>query len=249
MARSLVVPVDEGDETRFRLLEPVRQLAAEKLAARARPRPHATAHTQWYLELFVQLGERWRAGDDQGSWPIAARELPNLQAAFDHLVETGRIDDAQQFAVAGFGPVDIHFDTVPLFDWAPRAASLDPAHVGPFTASVCAMAAWGPLSRGDLEAAAAWLRRGAPPSNRDPATTASSPRRRSPCGVRWPARGQREFLQRSADEAMRSSDLHRQVWVSTYSGPAEEAVAAARARQQVLLALRALERCQCPAGR
>ena len=38
VGRSWVDPVGEGDESRFRLLEPVRQLAAEKLAARRRDR-------------------------------------------------------------------------------------------------------------------------------------------------------------------------------------------------------------------
>ena len=111
----MVVPVDESDESRFRLLEPIRQLAAEQLAARGEAEAARDAHTQWYLALLVRLGERWRAGDDQGSWPVAARELPNLQVAFDHLVDTERIDDAQRFAVAGFGPVNNHFDNAPTF--------------------------------------------------------------------------------------------------------------------------------------
>ena len=158
LAQSLLVPVDEGDETRFRLLEPVRQLAAEKLAARGETDGARRAHTQWYLELIVRLGERWRAGDDQGSWPIAARELPNFRAAFDHLVEASRVDDAERFTVFGYGPIACHFDSVPMYDWAPRAGSLDPDHVGPWTASLCAVAAWGAIPQDDLVGAAAWLR-------------------------------------------------------------------------------------------
>ncbi len=178
VARSLVVPVGEGDESRFRLLEPVRQLAAEKLAARGETEAARDAHTQWYLDLIVGLGERWRAGDDQGTWPIAARELPNLRAAFDHLVETGRVDDAQRFAVAGYGPIALHFDTVPLYDWAPRAASLDPSTSVPRRRQCVP---WPPGAR--FPAATSTARppgcaAARRPSNTAPATTASSwPRR------------------------------------------------------------------------
>ena len=42
VSRSLLVPVGDADETRFRLLEPVRHLAAEKLAVVARPTALAT---------------------------------------------------------------------------------------------------------------------------------------------------------------------------------------------------------------
>ena len=229
VARSLVVPVDEGDESRFRLLEPVRQLAAEKLAARGETDTAREAHTQWYLELIVGLSERWRGGDDQGTWPVAARELPNLKAAFDHLVESGRIDDAQRFAVAGYRPIDLHFDTIPLYDWAPRAASLDLTFVGPSTASVCAMAAWGAIPRGDLDRAAVWVRRGAEAIERgshDEGLVVAAAMHHVLFGGRLAL--DERFLQRSTDDALRSGELDRQVWVLAYTRRADEALAAAR---------------------
>ena len=85
-----MVPVDGAAETRFRLLEPVRQLGAEKLAGRGRHGHDAGArHTDWYLGLMDRLGAMWRAGQDQAAWPMAMRDLPNLRAAFDHLIEDG----------------------------------------------------------------------------------------------------------------------------------------------------------------
>jgi predicted ATPase/class 3 adenylate cyclase/DNA-binding CsgD family transcriptional regulator len=230
VARSLVVPVYEGDESRFRLLEPVRQLAAEKLWARGETDTAREAHTQWYLELIVSLNERWRAGDDQGTWPIAARELPNLKAAFDHLVETGRIDDAQRFAVAGYGPIDLHFDNIPPYDWAPRAVSLDLTFVGPSTASVCAVAAWGAIRQGNLDGAAAWLRRGAEAverGSRDDGLVVAAAMHHVLVGGGRLAVDER-FLQHSTDGALRSGELDRQVWVLAYTRRADEALAAAR---------------------
>ena len=167
------MPVDEGDRTRLRLLEPVRQLAAEKLASRGETDLTRTRHTAWYLDLMVRLGTMWRTGEDQASWPVAARELPNLRATFDDLIDAARIDDAEQFVVATYGPIGCQFDGVPMNEWAPKVRALDPDHIGPFTASVWAIAAWGATARGDLEDAATWLDRGSPRSTPDPTTTAS----------------------------------------------------------------------------
>jgi non-specific serine/threonine protein kinase len=239
VARSLVVPVDESEESRFRLLEPVRQLAAEKLSVRGQTDAVREAHTRWYFDMLVGLSDRWRAGDDQGTWPVAARELPNLKAAFDHLVEAGRIDDAQRFAVAGYGPINLHFDNVPLYDWAPRAASLDPDHVGPATASICATAAWGAIPQGDLDGAAAWLRRGVAAieaGSLDDGLVAAAAIHHVLFGGELAVSDQ--FLRRSMDEALRSGDLHRQVWMLAYAGRADEARAAAlRLGNKMLIAL------------
>ena len=103
------------------------------------------AHTQWYLHLIVRLGERWRRGDDQGTWPIAARELPEPPGR----LRSSRRDGSRttpSVTVLGYGLIGCHFDSVPMYDWAPRAGSLDPGHVEPWTASVCAVAAWGAVS-------------------------------------------------------------------------------------------------------
>ena len=225
VARSLLVPVDDADETRFRLLEPVRHLAAERLARRGETGSARRAHAQWYLDLVVRLGERWRAGDDQGTWPTAARELPNLRAAFDRLVEAGRVDDAQRYAVSGYGPIACHFDSVPMYDWAPRAGSLAPDHVGPWTASVYAVAAWGAMTRDDLAGAAAWLRRGVSAieaGSTDEGLVAAAAIHHVLLGGE-PAVSD-AFLERSVAAALGSGDLHRQVWVLAYAGRSDEAL-------------------------
>jgi predicted ATPase/class 3 adenylate cyclase/DNA-binding CsgD family transcriptional regulator len=238
VSRSLLVPVGDVDETRFRLLEPVRHLAAEKLAGRGETDIARHAHTQWYLDLLVRLGERWRAGDDQGTWPIAARELPNLRVAFDHLVEAGRVDDAERFAVLGYGPIGWHFDSVPMYDWAPRAGSLDSDHVGPWTASVCAVAAWGAALRDDLDGAAAWLRRGVraiDAGSTDEGLVAAAAMHHVLSGGELAVSD--AFLDRSVEAALQSGELHRQVWVLDYAGRSEEALdAAVRLGNKVLIA-------------
>ena len=238
VSRSLLVTVDDADETRFRLLEPVRHLAAERLAHRGETDSARHAHTQWYLDLIVRLGERWRAGDDQGTWPIAARELPNLRAAFEHLIEAGRVDDAQRFAVLGYGPIGCHFDPAPMYDWAPRAGALGPDHVGRWTASVCAVAAWGAMLQDALVGAAGWLRRGVSAievGSTDEGLVAAAAIHHVLSGGETVVSD--AFLERSVEAALQSGDLHREVWVLTYAGRVDEALdAAVRLGNKLLIA-------------
>jgi predicted ATPase/DNA-binding CsgD family transcriptional regulator len=229
VTRSLVVPIEHGDVSRFRLLEPVRQLAAEKLVERGEADDARERHTQWYFELMDDLGTRWRAGDDQGTWPTAASELADLRAAFDHLIDSGRVDDAQRFVVDAYGPIACHFDVAPMYEWAPRALRVEPDRVGRFTASACAIAAAGAIPREDLEASAAWLRRGAEAiaaGSQDDGLVAAIAIHHVLSGGE-PAVSD-EFLDRSLRTALDSGDLHRQVWVLTYAGRFAEAVECAR---------------------
>jgi integrase/recombinase XerD len=238
VSRSLLVPVGDVEETRFRLLEPIRHLATERLDDRGETDSVRHAHAHWYLDLIVRLGERWRAGDDQGTWPIAARELPNLRVAFDHLVTAGRVDDAQRFAVLGHCPIGWHFDSVPWYDWAPRAGSLDPDHVGPWTASVCAVAAWGAAIQDDLLGAAAWLRRGVSAieaGSTDEGLLAVAAMHHVLSGGELAVSD--AFLDRSVQAALHGGDLYRAVWVLDYAGRSEEALdAAMRLGNKVLIA-------------
>jgi predicted ATPase/class 3 adenylate cyclase/DNA-binding NarL/FixJ family response regulator len=155
VASSLLDTVSEAGERRFRMLEPVRQFVEPHGQAATRER-----HANYYADLIRALDRRWRAGDDQGTWPTAQRELRNIHAAFNWMCENGRVDDAQAIAAAGWGPILCHFDYIPQSDWAPRSLALDADHVGPSTAAACGVATWGALSRGDEGHASELLRRG-----------------------------------------------------------------------------------------
>jgi predicted ATPase len=71
VGRSMVAAVDEGEESRFRLLEPVRQLAAEKLVARGEADAVRALRAEWYLGLIVRLDvarEALRTTDEATRW-------------------------------------------------------------------------------------------------------------------------------------------------------------------------------------
>jgi len=239
VARSLVVTLDDAEDSRFRLLEPVRQLAAEKLADRAEVDTIRLRHTEWYCALMGRIGSLWRSGSDQVAWPIAARELPNLRAAFDHLIEAGRVDEAERFVFDAFAPIGCQFDVAPMYDWAPRARGAAPDHIGPYTASACAVAAWGAIPRGQLDDAARWLSRGVEAidmGSRDDGLVAAAAVHHVLAGGE--AAVPDEFLERSVTAALESDDLHRQIWVLTYAGRLSEAAERAkRLGNRMLVAL------------
>ena len=239
VARSLVVALEDREDSRFRLLEPVRQLAAEKLADRDEVDMVRARHTEWYCALMSRIGSLWRSGADQIAWPMAAREMPNLRAAFDHLVEAARIDEAERFVFEAYGPIACQFDVAPMYDWAPRALGVAPDHIGPYTASACAVAAWGAIPQGQLDDAARWLRRGVEAidaGSRDDGLVAAAAIHHVLAGGSVAVTD--EFLERSVIAALESDDPHRQIWVLTYAGRLDEATArATRLGNRTLLAL------------
>jgi predicted ATPase/class 3 adenylate cyclase len=81
--KSLIQVDEQGGETRYRLLETVRQYALEKLLGEEDSAPTRQAH----LDFFLKLAEEAAAhlvGPEQGKWfPVLTREHDNLRAALD----------------------------------------------------------------------------------------------------------------------------------------------------------------------
>ncbi|MDH4148257.1 MAG: hypothetical protein OEY23_24120, partial [Acidimicrobiia bacterium] len=227
--RSLVVADVSGGRTRYRLLEPVRQFARDVLQACGELDERTDAHAAWYRDLLTRADAGWRAGDDQSWWPVAQTEMANIRAAFEHLVARRRTDEAQRLAVAAYGPIVMHVDFEPEFNWAPRSCDIDPDHVGLWTARARAMAAFGSAKRGDLtraveraEAALAALAAGSPDDGLVALSVAVLPIFGGPDIA--PA----GFLQRARDDALASGDRNRIVWVLTFTNRAREALPHAR---------------------
>lgn len=91
--RSLVLPSYDADRgTRYRLLEPVRQYAQERLADSGGSTRLLVAHAEHFAGYVAEVSPRLR-GPDHPAW---ARRLEddndNIRAAFNTLLETGDID-------------------------------------------------------------------------------------------------------------------------------------------------------------
>jgi predicted ATPase/class 3 adenylate cyclase len=117
VAKSLVVAQRDGPETRYRLLETIREYGEQRLAETGETELLRTAHAEYYCQLADDL-----YGDLVGPrQAIAARrvlaEQENLLAAVNHAIDTNNVDLALRLvrnttnrgAVAGFRfilPVD-----------------------------------------------------------------------------------------------------------------------------------------------
>ncbi|RYG27165.1 adenylate/guanylate cyclase domain-containing protein [bacterium] len=81
--KSLVQVDEQAGETRYRLLETVRQYALEKLLGEEDSAPTRQAHLAFFLRLAEEAALHL-VGPEQGKWfPILIREHDNLRAALD----------------------------------------------------------------------------------------------------------------------------------------------------------------------
>jgi predicted ATPase/class 3 adenylate cyclase len=80
--RSLVMADASGEESRFRLLETVREYGRERLVAAGDAGPTLRAHRDWYLALVEEAAAGFFHGPPQATWIARLdREHDNLRAA------------------------------------------------------------------------------------------------------------------------------------------------------------------------
>ena len=95
---SLLRTQEAGPETRFDMLETIREYAREKLAAAPQAESAFRRHAAYFFDLARQAGEQL-TGPDQVRWLDAiAREQDNLRAALSRAPGLGMLDDALKAA-------------------------------------------------------------------------------------------------------------------------------------------------------
>jgi predicted ATPase len=122
VARSLVVAEDTGIETRYRLLETIRQDGEERLEAAGEAGRWRARHAGYYAGLLPRA--RDHAHDPQAEVFWAARvsaEQDNLLAAWSWAIGAGNVDTAFQM-LAGFAPGEVRTSFVLVL---PGAAALE----------------------------------------------------------------------------------------------------------------------------
>lgn len=98
--RSLVETDRGGRGTRYRLLEPVRQYAAQRLTSEGEPEATRLRHATWFLRLAEQADGQLR-GSAQSAWLATLdAEHANLRAALGWALETHRADLALRLTAA-----------------------------------------------------------------------------------------------------------------------------------------------------
>ena len=91
--KSLVIPdeVDDG-HTRYRMLEPVRQYAQERLSDTPEPVRFRRAHAWYFVDFVHEIAPGLRTAEINTALGRLSRDYDNTRGALSTLVETGDID-------------------------------------------------------------------------------------------------------------------------------------------------------------
>jgi predicted ATPase/class 3 adenylate cyclase len=121
VARSLVVAEQSGPQSRYRLLETIRQYGEERLDQAGETERWRARHAGYYAGFLRQVREHDRDRDEV-FWAVRlGAEQDNLLAAWSWAVDIGNVDTA--FAIlAGFAPCEV-WSSYPLL--LPGAAALE----------------------------------------------------------------------------------------------------------------------------
>jgi predicted ATPase/class 3 adenylate cyclase len=168
VARSLVVAEEHGPDTRYRLLETIRQYGEQRLEAAGETGRWRARHTGYYASLLSQVRDHAHDPNPEVFWAVRlAAEQDNLLTAWSWAIGTGDVGTAFQM-LAGFAPVEVR-NTYPLLLPGEAALGLPGAteHPGyPLALAVCAVFA---SNRADVTGAEELCRRAADANVRQPA--------------------------------------------------------------------------------
>jgi len=122
VARSLVVAEEHGPQTRYRLLETIRQYAEERLEAAGQAQQWRARHAGYYAGLLTRVRDHAHDPQDEVFWATRlTTEQDNLLAAWSWAIGTSNLDTAFSI-LAGFAPVEVR-STYPLL--LPGEAALE----------------------------------------------------------------------------------------------------------------------------
>jgi len=147
MARSLVVATATGADTRYRLLETIRQYGEERLAGSGETDTLRARHADYYIE-FGAVAYRGIVGPGQKEWGARlASEHDNLLAAMAFALDTQDVDRAMGLLWAMPAP-GAQFDNPVVFDPA-AVLALPGAAEHPGSARAIAESAYRAFASGD----------------------------------------------------------------------------------------------------
>ncbi|MCA1646396.1 MAG: tetratricopeptide repeat protein [Chloroflexi bacterium] len=98
--KSLVLAEPATDGMRYRMLEPLRQFALERLVELDAASIMRRRHAKWFLAMATDAARHYHRPGEIGALERLEREQANLNAAFDNLVDAGDDDAAACLALA-----------------------------------------------------------------------------------------------------------------------------------------------------
>jgi predicted ATPase/class 3 adenylate cyclase len=95
VARSLVVADEYGPQSRYRLLETIRQYGEERLEGGGQAERWRARHAGYYADLLSGVRDHARDSQDEVFWAVRlSAEQDNLLAAWSWAIKTGHVDTA-----------------------------------------------------------------------------------------------------------------------------------------------------------
>ena len=150
--RSLVVADPVGEETRYRLLETIRQYAQDRLEESGETDAVGHRHATHYCSLAEEAGPHLRAADQLAWIARLAPEFDNLRVALTWALDHDDLDLALALVVAVcVNGIEIGYLALP---WAELAAGAPGVDEHPLGAALLAQAAWSAVLTGRLDDAA-----------------------------------------------------------------------------------------------
>jgi predicted ATPase len=150
VARSLVVAEDQGPETRYRLLETIRQYGEERLEELGETAELRHRHADYYAGLAASLGERMVGPGQVEAVTRLAAEQENVVRAMSTAIDTSDIDLAFRL-LCSVPPAEAQLEFGFQLAAGP-ALALPGADEHPDYPVGLAIAGWRAASRGDLRA-------------------------------------------------------------------------------------------------
>src|SRR6202171_2182028 len=98
--KSLVFAEPAADGMRYRMLEPLRQFALERLVEQDAASTMRRRHAEWFLALATDAARQYHRPGEIAALERLEGEHANLRAAFENLVELGDDDTAARLALA-----------------------------------------------------------------------------------------------------------------------------------------------------
>jgi len=158
--KSLVLAMEQGEQTRYRLLETVRQYASEKLEETGEADGVGRRHAQYYLAL-AEEAERGSSGSDQARClERLETEHDNLRAALGWSLGGGGAEVGLGLAAALWSFWYTHGHLSEGRRWLERAIAADSAPTTRARAKALGGAGYIALFQGEYEAAKALLEEG-----------------------------------------------------------------------------------------
>jgi tetratricopeptide (TPR) repeat protein len=154
--QSLVLAADVGSDRRYRLLETIRQYAAERLAEFRDVAPTRARHATYYRALASKIGPGL-AGPDELAWLATyTTELENLRQAVDWFVQQDDADTALGLVFAMY-PLLLFDSSQSVFDLVSLAGSAPSSPGHPLGPSAQVVAAEKLMQAGDVDTGRAAL--------------------------------------------------------------------------------------------